>query len=91
LIYQVSLSSKRRTHLTLLGLGDLNQSRTAATNAIRRRAQIEIIVAKPERIATDQNVLQQIKQSIKTHGAKNTILVLTKIDVSDYYSKDGFS
>ncbi|KAF2643057.1 hypothetical protein P280DRAFT_467149 [Massarina eburnea CBS 473.64] len=64
----------------LPGLGDLNQSRTAATNAIRRKAGFEIIVAKSERVTTEEVVDQQIQQSIKAHGAKNTILVLTKID-----------
>ena len=43
---------------------------------------MEIIVAKSERILTDEDVHDQIKQSIKAHGAANTILVMTKIDVS---------
>ncbi|KAF1952654.1 hypothetical protein CC80DRAFT_552151 [Byssothecium circinans] len=64
----------------LPGLGDLNQSRTAATNTVRRKAQFEIIAAKSERVTTEEVVDQQIKQSIRAHGAKNTILVLTKID-----------
>lgn len=66
----------------VLGLGDLNQSRTAATNSIRRKANMEIIVAKSDRVMTEEVVDAQIKQSIRAHGAKNTVLVLTKIDVS---------
>ena len=65
----------------MTGLGDLNQSRTAATNAIRRKAKCEIIIAKSERVTTEEVVEEQIRQSIRIHGAKNTILVLTKIDV----------
>ncbi|KAF2007389.1 hypothetical protein P154DRAFT_614772 [Amniculicola lignicola CBS 123094] len=64
----------------LPGLGDLNHSRTAATNSIRRTADYEIIVAKPERVTTEEVVDQQIKQAIRAHGANRTILVLTKID-----------
>jgi hypothetical protein len=70
------------TILTFKGLGDLNQSRTAATNAIRRKAGYEVIVAKSDRVMTEEVVNQQIRQSIRAHGAKNTVLVLTKKDVS---------
>ncbi|KAF2741220.1 hypothetical protein EJ04DRAFT_547621 [Polyplosphaeria fusca] len=75
-----TLVRNRVSIIDLPGLGDLNQSRTAATNAIRRKADFEIIVAKSDRVTTEEVVHQQIKQSIKQHGAKNTILVLTKID-----------
>jgi hypothetical protein len=78
-----SLPNPTEYPLTRAGLGDLNQSRTAATNAIRRKADFEIIVAKSERVATDEAVHRQVRRSIKAHGAKNTILVLTKIDVRE--------
>ncbi|KAF1967007.1 hypothetical protein BU23DRAFT_309170 [Bimuria novae-zelandiae CBS 107.79] len=61
-------------------LGDLNHSRTAATNAIRKEAGFEIIVAKSDRVTTEVVVDQQLKQAIRAHGARNTIPVLTKID-----------
>jgi hypothetical protein len=84
LTFQVIVSDLLSTYciLTNSGLGDLNQSRTAATNATRRKAEFEVIVAKSERVTTEDVVDHQIKQSIKVHGAKNTVLVLTKIDVS---------
>lgn len=41
-----------------------------------------MIIAKSDRVKTEIVVDAQLKQSIRTHGAKNTILVLTKIDVS---------
>jgi hypothetical protein len=41
-----------------------------------------MIVAKSDRVTTEAVVDAQIRQSIRSHGAKNTILVLTKIDVS---------
>ncbi|KAF2021575.1 hypothetical protein BU24DRAFT_404580 [Aaosphaeria arxii CBS 175.79] len=62
------------------GLGDLNHNRTAVTNALRRQAHAELIFGKSARVETDQAIHRQIKDSIKAHGAQNTILVLTKID-----------
>jgi hypothetical protein len=47
---------------------------------------MEIIVAKSDRILTDDGVHSLIKESIKAHGAKNTILVMTKIDVCAYHA-----
>ncbi|KAF2795682.1 hypothetical protein K505DRAFT_359957 [Melanomma pulvis-pyrius CBS 109.77] len=66
--------------IDLPGLGDLNQSRTAATNAIRRKAKYELHVAKSDRVATEEVVDQQLRQGIRAHTAKCVILVLTKID-----------
>lgn len=63
------------------GLGDINQARTLSTNWVRRTADYEIIVDVSDRILDDIAVELQLKQSIKTRGAKRTILVLTKIDV----------
>ncbi|KAH7126594.1 hypothetical protein B0J11DRAFT_505324 [Dendryphion nanum] len=70
------------------GLGDLNHSRTAATNSLRRKGDFEIIVAKSDRVMTEEVVEQQIKQAIRYHGAKNVLLVLTKID--EFFADDHF-
>ncbi|KAF2691470.1 hypothetical protein K458DRAFT_397946 [Lentithecium fluviatile CBS 122367] len=75
-----SLLSNAVSIIDLPGLGDLNHNRTAATNSIRRKADFEIIVAKSDRVRTEEVADAQIKQSIRTHGAINTILVLTMID-----------
>ncbi|KAF9735635.1 hypothetical protein PMIN01_07040 [Paraphaeosphaeria minitans] len=64
----------------LPGLNDENQIRTAATNAFRRKAGYEMIFARADRVTTDTNVHKYIRQSIKAHGAKRTILILTKKD-----------
>ena len=74
--------------LTCAGLNDINQVRVAAANATRRKADFEVIVAKPERILTDHNVHRLIRQSVKAHGAKGTLLLLTKIDVRLYLYAD---
>ncbi|KAF2877062.1 hypothetical protein BDV95DRAFT_614319 [Massariosphaeria phaeospora] len=80
-IFSGSVLARNRVHLIdLPGTGDVNQSRTAATNSIRRSAGFEVIVARSDRVTTEEVVDQQIKQSIRAHGAKNTILVLTRID-----------
>ncbi|KAF2184797.1 hypothetical protein K469DRAFT_750669 [Zopfia rhizophila CBS 207.26] len=76
-------SALGRNNITLIdtpGLGDSSQIRTAVTYEERRKADYEIIIGKPSRITHDINIENQLKQSIKEHGAKGTILVLTKID-----------
>jgi hypothetical protein len=67
--------------LIRIGLNDENQIRTAATNAFRRKAGYEMIFARADRVKTDANVHRYLRQSIKAHGAKGTILILTKKDV----------
>ncbi|KAF2709597.1 hypothetical protein K504DRAFT_533941 [Pleomassaria siparia CBS 279.74] len=75
-----ALSREGVVLVDLPGLGDLNQSRTAATNATRRKAGCEIHVARSDRVTTDEGLDQNIRQGIRAHGAKNIILVLTKKD-----------
>ncbi|KAL5391071.1 hypothetical protein DPSP01_001562 [Paraphaeosphaeria sporulosa] len=76
-----SLLAKHGVNLRdLPGLNDENQIRTAATNAFRRKAGYEMIFARADRVTTDNNVHRYIRQSIKAHGAKGTILILTKKD-----------
>ncbi|KAF2438738.1 hypothetical protein P171DRAFT_155539 [Karstenula rhodostoma CBS 690.94] len=76
-----SLLAKHGVNLRdLPGLNDENQIRTAATNAFRRKAGSEMIFARADRVTTDVNVHRYIRQSIKAHGAKGTILILTKKD-----------
>ncbi|KAL1613151.1 hypothetical protein SLS60_001383 [Paraconiothyrium brasiliense] len=76
-----SLLAKHGVNLRdLPGLNDENQIRTAATNTFRRKAGYEMIFARADRVTTDANVHRYIRQSIKAHGAKATILILTKKD-----------
>ena len=56
----------------------MNQSRTAATNAIRRNAPFEIIVHDATRAVTHGPLNHRIKESIQAHGSENTVVVITK-------------
>ena len=64
------------------GYGDDVKLRIDATDSYRRRADCELIVSTSNRPLNDRDVKVLLKRSIRTHGARRTILVLTKIDVS---------
>ncbi|KAF1964655.1 hypothetical protein BU23DRAFT_630651 [Bimuria novae-zelandiae CBS 107.79] len=68
------------------GYGDGNLLRTEATDSCCSEALCEIIVFTPGRPLSDENTNRLIKDSIRDHGTKRTILVVTQID--DKISKE---
>jgi hypothetical protein len=69
--------------LIVQGLRDVNQDRIARTNAIRRDVDVELIICdRPERGLDDSDLDTLIRQSIRAHGFRNTVLVYNKVDVS---------
>jgi hypothetical protein len=60
---------------------DINLIRVAAVYAIRRKVAFEMIVGKSERVLTDANLHRLIVESIKSHGAKGTGLLIAQFDV----------
>lgn len=67
--------------LTPAGINDVDQGRIARANAIRRTTDYEMIVSQPNRVLTDETTHEYLRQSIKAHGARRTILILTRKDV----------
>jgi hypothetical protein len=69
---------------TTTGFGDTNLTRAARANEARRKADIEMPVLKAKRVQSQTLDLQEICTSITHHGSQNTVVVVTKLDVSKF-------
>ncbi|KAF1952658.1 hypothetical protein CC80DRAFT_552155 [Byssothecium circinans] len=62
------------------GFEDTNQTRTAAANLRHRKADVALIMAPYKRLLTNARVLRWTRQSLKAHGAMNTMLGMGPVD-----------
>lgn len=70
------------TWLTKVGYGDDNHIRTALTDEFREQTHFEIVMAPTARVVSSLVQERYLNRSIRRLGARNTLLVTAKSDVS---------